>query len=322
MEEEIIQPIDVALIEAELTSERFLRTTNKAGNEIYVFDAHNAPNTMREVGRLRELAFRSAGGGTGKACDIDEYDTMDEPCQQLIVWNPDTKEIIGGYRFILGENMRYDEQRKPIIACSHLFNFSDKFLNEYMPNTLELGRSFVRCEYQTRQAGAKGLYALDNLWDGLGALLVKYPQIKYFFGKVTMYPSFGPKGRDMILYFLQKRFPDKDKLVTPINPLQLSTRRDVLRTIFNCLTTKEDHQLLIQKLREMNLSIPPLVNAYMNLSGTMRMFGTAINDEFGDVEETGILVTVADIYPEKSERHIETYINQLRELGKANVRLK
>ncbi len=317
----IIEPIAIELIKAELTPERFLRKTNHADNEIYIVNAHNAPNTMREIGRLREIAFRNAGGGTGKETDIDEYDTMDEPCQQLIVWNPDENEIIGGYRFILGENIRYNENGQPIIATAHLFNFSEKFIKNYMPNVLELGRSFVSLGYQSTKAGAKSLYALDNLWDGLGALTVKYPQIKYYFGKVTMYPSYNYKGRDMILYFLQKYFGDKKRLVTPIKPLKMITEKKALQELFTNVLLKDNYVVLKEKIKELGLNIPPLVNAYMNLSSTMKVFGTAINDEFGDVEETGILITVADIYEEKRERHIATYIDQLEDVIRAKVKI-
>ena len=306
----IIQPIDRQLIKAELTEERFLRTTNKAGNEIYIINAHNSPNTMREIGRLREIAFRSSGGGTGCEVDIDQFDTMDTPCQQLIVWNPDAEEIIGGYRFILGENIQYDAQGQPNIATSHLFHFSQKFIDRYMPYTIELGRSFVAIEYQSSQAGAKSLYALDNLWDGLGALTIKYPQIKYFFGKFTMYPSFNTLGRDMILFYLRRHFGDREQLATPHKPLHQETDPAQLQQLFQAETIKDNYLTLNREVRALGENIPPLVNAYMNLSPTMKVFGTAINDEFGDVEETGILITINDIYPEKRQRHIETYIEQ------------
>lgn len=309
-EQPIIQPIDRKLIEAELTQERFLRTTNKAGNEIYIINAHNSPNTMREIGRLREIAFRTAGGGTGEEIDIDQFDTMDTPCEQLIVWNPDAREIIGGYRFILGENITYDPQGQPNIATSHLFHFSQKFIDRYMPYTIELGRSFVAIEYQSSQAGAKSLYALDNLWDGLGALTIKYPQIKYFFGKFTMYPSFNTLGRDMILFYLRRHFGDREQLAIPHTPLHQETDPAQLQQLFQAETIKDNYLTLNREVRALGENIPPLVNAYMNLSPTMKVFGTAINDEFGDVEETGILITINDIYPEKRQRHIETYIRQ------------
>lgn len=191
MENKIIDPIPVELLEKELTPDRLLRPTNKGGNEIYVVDAFNAPNVMKEIGRLREIAFRAAGGGTGKECDIDRYDTMIPPCRQLIVWDPSERLILGGYRFIRGKDIVIGSDGKPRIATSHMFNFSKRFIDTYLPETIELGRSFVRLEYQSSRAGAKAIYALDNLWDGLGALTVEYDEIKYLFGKMTMYPSYS-----------------------------------------------------------------------------------------------------------------------------------
>ena len=306
MEQEIIDAIPLSLIKAELTEERFLRNTNKGGNKISIVDANNAPNVMREIGRLREIAFRNAGGGTGKDCDIDEFDTMNPPCQQLIVWDPDAELIIGGYRFITGKNIAI-ENGVPRIATSHMFNFSDQFLNEYLPYTLELGRSFVRLEYQSSKAGAKALYALDNLWDGLGALTVVYPEIKYLFGKVTMYPSYSVDCRNMILYFLHKHFPDNDNLVTPIKPLEANIDIAAMEKLFVGDCFKEDYKILNKSIRDYGFNIPPLVNAYMSLSLTMRMFGTAINDEFGNVEESGIFFAIEEIFEEKKQRHIGTY---------------
>lgn len=303
----IIEPIDKSLIIKELSNDKLLRRTNKGDNEIYIVDAHNSPHTMREIGRLREIAFRDAGGGTGKDCDIDEFDTMPTPCRQLIVWNPQAKDIIGGYRFILGEDISYDNNGVPNIATSHMFNFSENFIKNYLPNTLELGRSFVTLEYQSSKAGTKALYALDNLWDGLGALTVVYPQIKYLFGKVTMYPDYGIECRDMLLFFLHKYFHDNDNLVTPIDPLLISTDESILRELFCGNNFKEDYKILNHAIRSHGNNIPPLVNAYMSLSPTMKMFGTAINHEFGEVEESGIFFAISEIFEEKKQRHIGTY---------------
>lgn len=304
----IIDPVEREKIIAELTPERFLRNTNKGGNMIYIVDYANAPYTMREIGRLREISFRLAGGGTGKDVDIDMYDTMETPCRQLLVWNPDAQEIIGGYRFILGEDMRYDDAGRPVIATSHMFDFSPKFIAEYMPYTIELGRSFVVPEYQSSHAGAKALFALDNLWDGLGALTVNYPQIKYFFGKFTMYPTFSEAGRNMILFFLNKHFRDTDNLVWPRTPLDTHSDYESLNKLFPKNNSfKEDYKILNQEVRALGVNIPPLVNSYMNLSPTMRIFGTAINDEFGNVEESGILIAIDEILDEKKKRHIDTY---------------
>ncbi len=307
MRQQIIEPVAIEELLAELTPERLLRPTNKGHNQIYVVDAHEAPAVMREVGRLREISFRQAGGGTGKDCDIDEFDMMTPPCRQLIVWDSDSQQILGGYRYITGKDIRINQDGRPRIATSHMFNFSRRFIEELLPHTIELGRSFVRPEYQSSKAGAKALYALDNLWDGLGALTVVHPEIQYLFGKVTMYPSYSRECRDLILYFLTKHFPDPDCLVRPITPLATDIDTEAMEKLFVGENFADDYRILNRAIRAHGYNIPPLVNAYMSLSPTMRMFGTAINDEFGDVEESGIFFAIDEIFEEKKQRHIGTY---------------
>ncbi len=312
MEQAIISPVAKELLKSELTEDKQLRMTNKSNNEIFIITAHNAPNVMREIGRLREIVFREAGGGTGKSADIDEFDTCENCYKQLIVWNPDEEEIIGGYRYLLGTDWQYDSNGQPILATSHMFRFSEKFLKDYAPWTVELGRSFVSLPYQSSKRGAKSLFALDNLWDGLGALPVIRPNIKYYFGKMTMYPSYIRKGRDMILYFLKKYFDDKDNLIIPMKPLKLETDIQELDALFCGNSFKEDYLILNGEIRKMGYNIPPLVNAYMGLSPTMKLFGTAINDGFGDVEETGILIALDEIFESKRKRHIDSFIQEHR----------
>ena len=308
LEKPIIKPVDKELLKSELTPDKQLRMTNKSHNEIFIVTAHNAPHVMQEIGRLREEAFREAGGGTGMEVDIDEFDTCENCYKQLIVWNPETEEIIGGYRYLLGTDWEIAENGQPKLATSHMFHFSDKFLKEYMPYTVELGRSFVSLGYQSSRMGAKSLFALDNLWDGLGALTVVMPNVKYFFGKMTMYPSYIRKGRDMILYFLKKHFDDKENLIVPMKPLEFETSPEELASILVEDDFRKDYRILNSEIRKMGYNIPPLVNAYMNLSPTMKLFGTAINYGFGDVEETGILIAVDEILEEKRMRHIDTFV--------------
>ena len=311
MEQEIIKPVDKELLKKELTPERQLRMTNKSHNEIYIVDVHNAPNVLQEIGRLREIVFREAGGGTGKPVDLDEFDTCENCYKQLIVWNPEEEEIIGGYRYLLGSDVEFDSNGQPILATSHMFHFSEKFIEDYLPWTIELGRSFVSLEYQnTNKNGSKSLFALDNLWDGLGALTVIQPDVKYFFGKMTMYPSYIRKGRDMILYFLKKHFDDKERLIVPMKPLVIEADPNDLEKLFCEESFKEDYRILNREIRKLGYNIPPLVNAYMSLSPTMKLFGTAINYGFGDVEETGILIAVDEILEQKRVRHIDSFINE------------
>lgn len=308
--ETIIDPIDADLLESELTENLKLRHTNRGNNEVYVVNYFNAPNVLREIGRLREISFRSSGGGSGLACDLDEYDMLEKPYEQLIVWNPDQREIIGGYRYIHGSNVTFRDG-KPLLTSSHLFSYSEKFIQDYLPRTIELGRSFVRPEYQSTRMGAKSLFALDNLWDGLGALMVTIPETKYFFGKATMYPTFGREARNMILYFMSKYFPDNEGLIVPYHPMKKDYDEEEMKRLFSGETYKQNYHILKEEVRKLGRNIPPLINAYMSLSPSMKTFGTCINDEFGDVEETGIMITIEEIFEEKRIRHVQSFLEEI-----------
>ncbi len=299
----IIPPVERSLIERELTGRRLLRTTNNAGNRIYVVTAHNSPNTMTEIGRLRELAFRAAGGGTGCEVDIDELDTVKGGYKQLVVWDPASREIVGGYRYIVSRS-----SHRKHLSTEHYFRFSDRFRREILPYTIELGRSFVHPDYQGTRVNPKGIYALDNLWDGLGALMVKNPDMKYFFGKVTMYGDYNREARNILIYFLRRYFPDTGHLVEPLYPIELDIDTGAMDALFCEPTYEGNYKILVREIRARNENVPPLINSYMNLSPSMRVFGTVCNPDFGNVEETGILITIADIYAKKSERHVASFL--------------
>jgi len=317
--EAIIPPVEREQLRAELTPERKARDTKKAGNEIYIFSAAECPSLMREIGRLREIAFRGAGGGTGKELDIDAEDLAEDGYYQLIVWDPAPPENVGG-----GPLLQSPRSNARHLSTEHYFRFSDKFRRKYLPRTIELGRSFVQPSYQAR-GNAKSIYALDNLWDGLGALIVLDPRAKYLFGKVTMYTTYKAVARNALIWFLRRYFPDRDNLVEGIHPLRLDLDDPYYEQLFTGQTYQENYRILIQKIREFNENIPPLINAYMNLSPTMRVFDTVSNPDFGGVEETGILVTIRDIYPEKRERYTrwlgwQANLQYRRELFRKRVR--
>ncbi len=311
--EAIIDPIDRRLLEAELNQSVFIRPTNFSGNELYIVNCHNAPNVLKEIGRLRELSFREAGGGTGKSCDLDEFDFGPSAYQQLIVWQPEDKEIIGGYRFILTKDARQADGSYHL-ATTEIYEFSERMKSFYFLSTIELGRSFGQPKYQPSKDNRKGLFSLDNLWDGLGALIVKYPEVDYFFGKVTMYTHFNREARDLILSFMHHYFPDKEQLISVNNPLPLTHDTSAFVEALKGLEFKEGHHLLNSKVRELGENIPPLFNAYMNTSPTMKTFPTCVNNHFGDVEETGIMVTIKDIYESKADRHVNSYLKFLQGL--------
>ena len=301
---EIIAPIDKQIIKNELNKDRFVRTTRKGGNEIYIVNHHNSPNTVKEIGRLREVTFRASGGGTGEEIDLDEYDLNEICYDQLIVWSPEDEEIVGGYRFIKCIKTLNIESDDLLLSTSHYFDFTVKFITEYLPLTIELGRSWVQPNFQPAVNPRKGLFALDNIWDGLGAIVIENPELKYFFGKVTMYPSYNTEARDFLLYFIHFYFPDNEKLMQPFHPLEQSYNCSDFEKLLAGLSFKDGFKVLNSFVKERGEFIPPLVNIYMNLSPTMKTFGTAVNKDFGNVEETGILVTIPDIFEEKKERHL------------------
>jgi hypothetical protein len=299
----IIPAIDKKILKSELNSDRFIRNTRKGGNEIYIINQQNSPNVLQEIGRLRELTFRQSGGGTGLSVDLDEHDTNEYCYEQLIVWAPEEEEIIGGYRFIRCEKA-IDSQGKIHLSTAHYFEFSDRFISDYLPYTIELGRSWIQPNFQATVNPKKGLFALDNIWDGLGAIIKLNPDIRYFFGKVTMYPNYNIECRDFLLHFMHHYFPDRENLMIPFHPLIQNYDVEKFDNQLKGLDFKEGIKVLNTYVRENGEFIPPLVNIYMHLSPSMKTFGTAVNPEFGNVEETGILVTIADIFEEKKERHM------------------
>ncbi len=317
--DKIIDPVGVELLKQELTPDKKLCDTNKAGNEIYVVDCHDAPNVLQEIGRLREIAFRDSGGGTGKSVDLDDFDFLpDRLYKQIVIWDPDASAILGGYRYILGPDVRLDEDGQPILTSSHLYHFSEKFIREYLPHTIELGRSFVTPEYQSSKAGAKAIFALDNLWDGIAAVILQHPDIMYFMGKMTIYPDYDKNCLALIQHFLAKHFPDPDRLVVPKQEYTVPVDGRLLDLILRDDDFKLDYRNLKDAIRRLGFGIPPLVNSYMNASSTMKMFGSAINDEFFDAIETGILVCFDEMYADKRDRHKNPYFKQLAEKMRRN----
>ncbi|MBO4570790.1 MAG: GNAT family N-acetyltransferase [Bacteroidales bacterium] len=308
----LIDPVSLDLIKAELTPEKKLCDTNKGHNVLYVFDSDNAPNLMLEVGRLRELTFRDATAGTGAPYDWDEFD-HDHKYRQIIVWDQDAEAIIGGYRYVLGPDMKIKEDGQPDIVSSHMFRFSEKFVKDYLPHVMELSRAFVVPEYQSSKAGAKALFALDNLWDGLGAVIMQHHDIMYFMGKMSMYQTYDPLARNLIMSYLWKHFRDRDNLAVAMDPIVPDLDERLVGLILKDDDLKDDYKNLNSAVRSLGTNIPPMINAYMTLSPTMKVFGTGVNREFGDVLDTGIMICFNEMYEEKRERHIKSFVKNSAE---------
>lgn len=304
----IIDPIPVDVLKQELTEDKFLRKTNALNNYIYMIDAHDSPNVLREIGRLREMTFRAAGGGTGKELDLDEFDEGPHAWKQLIVWNPEEEEIVSAYRFIKGIDATVDEKGYPHTATSELFELSPQFIEEYWPRTIELGRSFVQPKYQVSADPRKGLFALDNIWDGLGALAVKYPEIEYFFGKMTMYNTYSRLARRLILDFLKRYFKGDENLIKPIRSSDRSKKMNKKNNaIYKEKNLSDSLTILKKRVRAMGTVIPPLIKSYMSISPSLKYYGISDNPSFGEVEELAITIHIPDIYENKKERHIKSF---------------
>ena len=306
----LIDPVSLDLIKSELTPDKKLCDTNKGHNELYVFDYINSPNLMLEVGRLRELTFREATAGVGLPYDWDEFDTMEKPYKQIIVWDPDAEAIIGGYRFILGPDMAIKEDGQPNIVSSHMFKFSEEFMQNYLPHVMELSRAFVVPAYQSSKAGAKALYALDNLWDGIGAVIMLHPDIMYFMGKMSMYQTYDPTARELILSYLWKHFEDKDKLAVALDPVMPQSDPRLVGLILKDDELKDDYKNLKSACQALGTNIPPMINSYITISPTMKMLGTGVNREFGDVFDTGIMICFNEMYEEKRDRHVKSVLKE------------
>jgi len=299
---EIIPPVETALLMSELEG-HLLRPSNKADNLIYDITAHECPNVMREIARLREISYRDGGGATGNEMDIDEMDTMLKPYHQLIVWDPEHQQIIGGYRYLIGTDAEIRDGQ-PFITSAHLFHYSERFIRDFLPHTIEFGRAFVQPMYQKREMGVKALFALDNIWDGIGAVLVNHPEVWYMIGKVTIYPDYNVTARELIYAYLRQYHLGEEGLFEPYHPF-ISAPMET--TPFVGDDKQENYHILQRAVREQGTVIPPMFSAYLNLTNDLLFFGNAINDELANVYETGIMVDVRTVYQEKIDRYLGTY---------------
>lgn len=303
--EQIIPPVETSLLLQELEG-HLLRPSNKADNLIYDITAHECPNVMREIARLREISYRDGGGATGKEMDIDEMDTMEKPYHQLIVWDPQHQQIVGGYRYLFGSEAEI-RNGQPHITSAHLFRYSERFIQEYLPYSIEFGRAFVQPVYQTREMGVKALFALDNIWDGIGALVHNNPQLRWMFGKVTIYPTYNATARELIYAYLNRYHKGDSGLIAPYIQEPLLP----VETPFEGDDAQANFHILQHAVREQGTVIPPMFTAYLNITNELQFFGNAINDELANVYESGIMVDLTRVYPEKKERYITPYIQWL-----------
>ena len=283
-------------IEKELQSATYLGSTKHCNCDIYTFDGAQFPNLMREVWRLRNLSFGQVGvvldDGAAR-CVAD----CDGSCRQLIIWDGAAGQIVGGYRYALGSVVAPRS-----LSFWQYYSLSPRFVNDYFPSAVELGRSFVSPEYKC--GGERhAIYALDALWEGLGRVVVE-ADARYLFGRVTLYPSLGIRARNLIVGFMRYLFPQREALVSARVPLRVGLSRYRCRKLFVGETLTENYRILLSLVRRMHNVVPPIISSYMRLSPTMQTFDAYENRDLGDVAEVAIMLTVDDFYDNIKRRYL------------------
>lgn len=300
--EKIIDPIKKDKLIAELKSCRFIKRTTKRGNEIYSFTYRDAPSIMYEVARLRETAFRLIGCGSGNLIDLDNYDLEPASYRQLIVWNPRDKEIIGGYRYAAGKDYLL---RTELLSMSHYYRFSKKFISDYLPYSIELGRAWVNPLYQPSATDSRSIFALDNLWEGIGAVVAENSDVRYLIGKVTIPGTYNPTARILITWFMSHYYGDRSNLVFPHKPINPPKVLNIGGQRITGCDIGNDFKIISNFIKTLGVFVPPLISAYLRLATNMISFGSTLNPELENSYETGIMIDINDIYPEKQARYIQ-----------------
>ena len=283
-------PRSAEAIEREITRLKPLDCKLRGALALYTFRAVEAPALIPEVGRLREVAFRQTGAGTGREEDIDEGDLSERGYRQIVAWESEQCRVVGGYRYMIGRecDMTY-------LSSTHYFLFSERFEREILPRAIELGRSFA-----VRDAGSSSLFAMSALWHGLGQI-VACEGAEYLFGKVTIPPRYDGEALRLLLCFLWQFFPAREALLSARKPLKIEAGERP----FSGKDFAENFALLERLLAARGERVPPMIHAYMRLTREMQVFDAMINPDFSDAVEVAILLPVSEIIPAKREVYIK-----------------
>jgi len=294
-ERNIILPVNRKKIKKELQLAKILGSTID-GKKILLTDFAGSPEVVKEIARLRELTFRKVGEGTGKKLDIDEYD---KHYKHLVLWDEDELEIVGAYRIgICGEILKsYGTQG---LYTSSLFNFSGEFVKKYLPDAIELGRSFIQKKYWNTNA-------LDYLWQGIGAFLKFNSNTKYMIGPVSISNHYPDEAKQMLIYFYKKWFDNPNNLVKAKSPFTISSKNLVeCISLLNSNERKEDFRKLKVLIKNYGFTVPPLYKHYTDLCepGGVQFLDFGIDKDFENCIDGFIVVEIDKIKEAKKSRYI------------------
>ncbi len=290
----IVHPTDKKLILNDINAAEVLGETDDKIKILLVrFEA--APALMREIGRLRELTFRKVGEGTGRKIDLDEFDAY---YLHIVLWDPKALEVVGAYRLAAGDEV-YAKRGTSGFYTSTLFRYTEEF-EKYLPEALELGRSFVQPAYWNSQA-------LDYLWHGIGAFLAARPQYNYLFGPVSVSASYSAEARELLVYFYRKWFGAENSPVRAKH--RFSFHKGAEAKIANVLQSadyKQAFKELKQNLKHYGYAVPTLYKQYTELcdEGGVNFFDFGIDKDFNDSLDGFIFLKIAGIKEAKLERYV------------------
>jgi len=293
-EKTVEHPQNRQLIRNELKQSEHLGST-KDNKQIYLFDYDAIPITMKEIGRLREIAFRKVGEGTGESSDLDKFDHY---YRHLILWDEEELEIVGAYR--IGEVARYmKEDNKNPIYSAELFRYSCD-MEPYFEQGIELGRSFIQPKYW-------GKRSLDYLWYGIGAYLERHPEIRYLFGPVSLSDSYPQIAKDFIVSFYKLYFFDAEHLARSFTPYQINPEHaEIIATLFSGNSYEEDFKQLKEQLSHFGASVPTLFKQYSEIceKGGVRFLDFGVDAEFGYCVDGLVLVDLNTLKETKRKRYL------------------
>jgi putative hemolysin len=293
--EPVIDAVDPELLLADVESLPVSQLLLES-NDMQVWHAayKQIPHVMREIGRLREITFRATDEGTGKSIDVDEFD---EYYQHLFVWNKEKSEIVGAYRLGRTDNIIKRFGKKGLYTTT-LFNIKSSFFDEINP-ALEMGRSFVRIEYQ------RSFSPLLMLWRGIGHYVAKYPKYKILFGPVSINKEYQSTSRQLMVTFLKihNYLPDlasKVKARTPFRSKKIKGwHKEHSKRIISSIDEVSD---VVSDLEWDDKGVPILLKQYLKMGG--KLLGFNVDPNFSDVLDGLILVDVTKTDPKIMERYM------------------
>lgn len=275
-------------------TERLGTTPDK--KHIYLCSAQDCSHILREIGRLREITFRSVNEGTGKRRDVDRFDSH---YQHLILWDENDLEIVGAYRLASAADIIKNEGIKGLYTDC-LFNYDENH-DWFLQNGLELGRSFVQQRYW-------GKRSLDYLWYGIGAYLARSPQYRYLFGPVSISNGMPQAAKDLLVFFYKLYFGPKNGFSCSKNPFSFSSPPSELAAEFSGTDYKNDFKKLKNLLQNMGTAIPTLYKQYSELCrpGGVQFLDFNIDPDFNNCIDGLVVIDLHYLKEKKRKRYIES----------------